>query len=65
MTSTLIITDDVKELTEGELRSKFCQIANDMVRMEAEGQKVPLAKASLHVISRELVLRRLRAPRPG
>ncbi len=63
MTGTLIITEDVSELSEPELRSKFCQIANDVARLEAEGAKAPLARASLQVVSRELILRRLRGPR--
>jgi hypothetical protein len=63
MTSTLIITEDVKTLSEGELRSKFVTIANDLARLEAAGERVPLARASLQVISRELVLRRLRGPK--
>jgi hypothetical protein len=65
MRSTLIITEDVRDLSEPELRSKFLQISNDVARMEAAGDALPLARASLHVISRELVLRRLRAPRFG
>lgn len=63
MTSTLIITEDVRDLSEPELRSKFMQIANDVARLEADGKNLPLAKASLQVVSRELVLRRLRAPK--
>ena len=66
MSSTLIITDDVTELSEPELRSKFLQISNDVARLEKEGNTdLPLARASMHVVSRELVLRRLRAPRLG
>jgi hypothetical protein len=65
MTSTTIITEDVRDLNEGELRSKFWQVSNDIARMEAQGEALPLAKASLQIISRELVLRRLRNPRLG
>ena len=56
MTSTTI---------EGELRSKFWQVSNDVARMEAQGEALPLARASLQIISRELILRRLRNPRSG
>lgn len=65
MTSSMFITEDVRDLTEGELRSKFLSISNDVCRMELEDQRLPQAKASLHVISRELILRRLRGPRLG
>ena len=65
MTSTMIITDDVRDLSEPELRSKFWTVANEVARLETMGEALPLAKASLHVISRELMLRRLRAPRFG
>lgn len=65
MTSTTIITEDVRDLNEGELRSKFWQVSNDIARMEAQGEALPLARASLQIISRELVLRRLRNPRFG
>ena len=65
MTSALIITEDVRDLSEPELRSKFLQIPNDAARMEAAGDALPLARASLHVISREPVQRRPRAPRFG
>jgi hypothetical protein len=65
MTSTTIITEDVRDLNEGELRSKFWQVSNDVARMEAQGEALPLARASLQIISRELVLRRLRNPRLG
>ena len=65
MTSTTIITEDVRDLNEGELRSKFWQVSNDVARMEAQGEALPLARASLQIISRELILRRLRNPRMG
>lgn len=66
MTSTLIIATDLQDLSEPELRSKFLQCANDVARLEqAAKADLPLARASLDTISRELVLRRLRAPKPG
>jgi hypothetical protein len=65
MSSTLIITDDVTELSEPELRSKFLQLSNDVARLEKTASDLPLARASMHVVSRELVLRRLRGPRLG
>ena len=66
MSSTLIITDDVNELSEPELRSKFLQLSNDVARLEKTATTdLPLARASMHVVSRELVLRRLRGPRLG
>jgi hypothetical protein len=65
MTSTTIITEDVRDLNEGELRSKFWQVSNDVARMEAQGEALPMARASLQIISRELILRRLRNPRFG
>ncbi|MGH9722143.1 MAG: PLP-dependent transferase [Bryobacteraceae bacterium] len=58
MTSTFIITEDVKDLSVPELRSKFVQISNDVARLESAGARAPLARASLQVVSRELILRR-------
>lgn len=65
MSSTLIVMDDVKDLSEPELRSKFLQLSNDVARLERDVKDLPLARASMHVVSRELVLRRLRGPRLG
>lgn len=66
MTSTLINPEDLQDLSEPELRSKFLQCSNDVARLEqAVKGELPLARASMETISRELVLRRLRAPRLG
>lgn len=66
MTSTLIISEELQDLSEPELRSKFLQCSNDVARLErAAKTDLPLARASMETISRELVLRRLRAPRLG
>ena len=65
MTSTLIISEELQDLSEPELRSKFLQCSNDVARLErAAKMDLPLARASMETISRELVLRRLRAPKP-
>jgi len=65
MTSTLIISEELQDLSEPELRSKFLQCSNDVARLEwAAKTDLPLARASMETISRELVLRRLRAPKP-
>lgn len=65
MTSTLIVATDLKDLSEPELRSKFLHCANDVARLEqAAKTDLPLARASLETVSRELVLRRIRAPKP-
>jgi len=66
MTSTLIIPEELHDLSEPELRSKFLQCSNDVARLERSAKTdLPLARASMETISRELVLRRLRAPRLG
>lgn len=66
MSSTLIIMEDVQDLSEPELRSKFLQLSNDVARLEQITKTdLPLARASMHVVSKELILRRLRGPRLG
>lgn len=67
MTSTLIIPEELHDLSETELRSKFLQCTNDVARLEQSARtELPLARASMETISRELVLRRLRKPKlPG
>lgn len=66
MSSTLIIMEDLNDMSEPELRSKFLQLSNDVARLERTATtELPLARASMHVVSRELVLRRLRGPRLG
>jgi hypothetical protein len=64
MTSTLITSEDLKDLGAAELQSKFFRMREDVERLRQACAALPLAEASLHNVTRELALRRLRPPKP-
>ncbi len=64
MTSTLITSEDLKDLSRAELQSKFFRMREDVERLRKTCAELPLAEASLANVSRELALRRLRPPKP-
>ena len=63
MTSTLVTSEDLKDLSAEQLKSKFFQMSRDVERMRQVSTRLPLAEASLQNVSRELALR-LRPPKP-
>ena len=63
MTSTLVTSEDLKDLSAEQLKSKFFQMSRDVERMRQVSARLPLAEASLHNVSRELA-QRLRGPKP-
>lgn len=64
MTSTLITSEDLKDLSTVELQSKFFQMSRDVARLRQVCDALPLAETSLQNVSRELALRRNRTPKP-
>ena len=64
MTSTLIPSTELKDLSTVELQSKFFQVSQDIVQLRQKCGQLPMAEASLQNISAELTLRRLRGPKP-
>jgi hypothetical protein len=64
MNSTFIPASDLKDLTTVELQSKFFQVSADVERLRQKCGKLPMAEASLANIRSELMLRRLRGPKP-
>jgi hypothetical protein len=64
MTSTLITSEDLKDLSTAELQSKFFRMRNDVERMRQVCAELPLAEASLHNVSRALAQRKARVPTP-
>jgi len=63
-TSTLITSDDLKDLNTGELESKFFRVSRDVAELRRTCSDLPLAEESLRNIACELSRRRLRAPKP-
>ena len=59
----LITSSELEDLSETELRSKFCQILNDLARSQQSLEEYPLVRASLENIERALCRRRLQGPR--
>lgn len=64
--SQLITPTDLEGLDEIQLRSKFCQISNDLARSERVLMERPLQLASLENVERALA-RKMAAPKrwPG
>jgi len=52
--SQLITVSELEPLTEGELRSKFCSISNDLAKSERAAAERPMALASLENVERVL-----------
>lgn len=63
-TSTLITSDDLKDLNTDELQSKFFRVSRDVAKMREASSDLPLAEESLRTIACELSRRRIRAPKP-
>jgi hypothetical protein len=63
MTSTLVTSEDLKDLSTAQLQSKFCDMSRDVARLRQACAELPLAEASLQNVSRALAQRRLR-PKP-
>jgi hypothetical protein len=61
--TNLITLAELEDLGETELRSKFCQILNDMARKEQQAQECPLAMASLQNIQTALRRKRMQCPK--
>ena len=64
MTSTLIPSTELKDLETVELQSKFFQVSQDVERLRQKCGRLPMAEASLANIRSELMLRRMRGPKP-
>lgn len=64
MTSTLITSDELKDLAIDALQSKFFRVSRDVARLRETCNELPLAEASLRNISAVLSARKRRAPRP-
>ncbi|MBX9661495.1 MAG: hypothetical protein K2X00_23295 [Nitrospiraceae bacterium] len=64
MTSTLITSDELKDLAIDALQSKFFRVSRDVARLRETSSELPLAEASLRNISAVLSARKLRAPKP-
>jgi hypothetical protein len=64
MTSTLITSEDLKDLSTAELKSKFFRMREDVERMRETCAALPLAEQSLANVSRALAARKARGPRP-
>jgi hypothetical protein len=64
--SQLITSNELERLDEFQLRSKFCQISNDLARSERVLMERPLQLASLENVERALA-RKMAAPKrwPG
>ena len=65
MTSTLIPSTELKDLSTVELQSKFFQVSQDVERLRQKCGQLPMAEASLANIRSELMARRVRrGPKP-
>jgi hypothetical protein len=65
MNSTLITSEDLKDLGADELQSKFFRMSRDVERMRSDCAALPLAEESLRNVQCELAKRRRRpAPKP-
>jgi hypothetical protein len=58
----LITSSELEDLSETELRSKFCQILNDLARDQQSVAECPLVRISLENIQGAL-RRRLQGPK--
>jgi hypothetical protein len=64
MTSTLIPSTELQDLSTVELQSKFFQVSADVELLRQKCGQLPMAQASLENIRFELMARRLRGPKP-
>jgi hypothetical protein len=64
MTSTLITSEDLKDLSAEQLEAKFFRMARDIERMRKACRELPLAEASLHNVRSELAVRKSKPPKP-
>ena len=64
MTSTLIPSTELQDLSTVELQSKFFQVSADVELLRQKCGQLPMAQASLENIRSELMARRLRGPKP-
>lgn len=64
MNSTFIPASELKDVSTVELQSKFFQLSADVERLRQKCGALPMAEASLQNIRSELMLRRMRAPKP-
>ena len=64
MTSTLIPSTELQDLSTVELQSKFFQMSADVERLRQKCGKLPMAEASLQNVRAELTRRRIRGPKP-
>lgn len=58
--TNLITLAELEDLSETELRSKFCQILNDMARRQQQAQECPLTMLTLQNIQEALRRKRAR-----
>jgi hypothetical protein len=68
MSHTLIPRNEIEDLCEGELQSKFSALMNDLVRTQTMECQRLMALASLETVSAELARKRAlksRFPAPG
>lgn len=64
--SKYITISDLDHLSEPELRSKFCQLAQELYRIDQENFERTLVLASIENVQRALFNKRYRSPRfPG
>lgn len=61
--SYIITPQELEHLSEPELRSKYCQILNDLARQPHTEQKWPLAMVSLQNIQTAIGRRRQMRPK--
>jgi len=68
MSHTLITRNEIEDLCEGELQSKFYAIMNDLIRTQRWQAERTMALASLETVEAELHRKRAlksRFPAPG
>lgn len=58
--TNLITLPELEDLTETELRAKFCDILNELARKDQQAQDCPLAMATLQNIQTALRRKRMR-----
>lgn len=61
--TNLINLPELEQLSETELRSKFCQIINDMARRQQAAQECPLTMLTLQNIQEALRRKRVKRSR--
>ena len=64
--SKFITISNLDQLSEPELRSKFCQLAQELYRIDQENFERTLVLASIETVQRALTNKRHRSPKfPG